>query len=50
MIDDDFCIFLEYHLGAAFENSGKEEVSGFWSKRDWFNIDLKNKKIEIQLV
>jgi hypothetical protein len=114
MIDDDLCIFLEYHLGEAFANSDKEEVRSFWcdgvllsepdkcyskkfindnrqttlkafigkdggtayelilkfgrralsrfardldisicvpdaEKPDWFNIDTKNRKIEIQL-
>ncbi len=28
--NDQFCIFLAYHLGKAFELSGREDLRGFW--------------------
>lgn len=30
MIDQDFCIFLEYHLSKCFEYSNDEHLKGFW--------------------
>src|SRR5882672_11570535 len=30
MLDQDFCEFLEYKIGEAFENSKDERVRGFW--------------------
>ena len=30
MLDQDFCSFLEYKIGAAFENSTREPIRHFW--------------------
>ena len=30
MLDEDFCIFLEYKICEAFEKSTRETVKGFW--------------------
>lgn len=30
MLDQDFCNFLEYRIGAAFENSAREPIRQFW--------------------
>jgi hypothetical protein len=30
MVNSDFCEFLAYKLGPAFEHSDNEEVRGFW--------------------
>ncbi len=28
--NEDFCQYLEYHLGSTLEKSGREDLRGFW--------------------
>ncbi len=47
--NEEFCDYLEYHLGDTFLNSGREDVKGFWCDGvSWFPHDeaqLTKKKI-----
>jgi hypothetical protein len=37
-----FCNHLEYHLGATFEKSKREDLNGFWCDGvSWFSLDEK---------